>query len=381
MTKNVLFTTALLVFAVLIGCTESNPITSVDLVSPGEVRKVVFSPPSFDTTTSRIKNIGSSSQLFIGNSDGKSMMTLFRFKNIPDSIVVHDATLVLYGMDFKGDSGLTAEASLHKSTVEWEESEVTFETFGNAFDPVPMATTTIVASDSDTVRIALDTDLVESWADTNAANYGVLLRAPSAAFSKRFVSTENTTRQPRVEFNYTRIGRDDTTSASVIAEVDVTIFELTAQPPEGPLYIGNGLEHRVLFNFDISSIPANVTINNATLTLTIDRENSFFYPEPFNSTAGRLTEESNDPMLAAFDSTAFTSGPFTIVNGDSSELKINLSNMVQRWNSGADPNYGFVLISLRSAVDFSRVAFYSSQADSSLRPRLDVTYSIPDQDQ
>ncbi len=381
MIKNAFTTAALIAFAALIGCTESNPITSVELVSPGEVKHVVLSTPAFDTTAYQVKNIGSSSQLFVGNSNGMRMMSLFRFKNIPDSIVIHKAELVLVSIDFIGDSGATAQAGVHAVTADWVESEVTFENFAAAYDPVPMATTTIAAADSDTVRIELDAGLVESWADTTNDNFGVLFQADDAPFSMRFVSTENVSRQPRVEFSYTRIGREDTTQASVIAEVDASIFEVTALPPEGPLYLGNGLEYRTLLNFDISSIPERVTINNATLILTVDRENSFFYPENFNTTAARLTEQSGDPFLAAFDSTAYTGGPYTMVVPDSNELRINLSNMVQQWNAGDATNYGVLLLSLRSAVDFSRVAFYSSQADSTVRPKLDITYSTPSQDQ
>ena len=63
------------------------------------------------------------------------------------------------------------------------------------------------------------------------------------------------------------------------------------------------------------------------------------------------------------------------VSGDSAS--INITTIVQNWTSGKSENYGLLLKGSSEIYNLHQRAFFSTESDSLLRPRLEVYYTLP----
>ncbi len=130
---------------------------------------------------------------------------------------------------------------------------------------------------------------------------------------------------------------------------------------------------RSFLYFDISGIPEEATINRAVCTIHSD--SLLGWPSYVNDFGLNLSllevpfDGSSD--MAIYDDEILTAN----VNGDSANLLI--TNFVQAWSSQNKTNYGFLISGYTEDSDIYSQAFYSSEADSSLRPIMRVYYSLP----
>ncbi|MBN1892842.1 DNRLRE domain-containing protein, partial [bacterium] len=137
--------------------------------------------------------------------------------------------------------------------------------------------------------------------------------------------------------------------------------------------VANGYAVRTFLRFDsLSTLDSSATVNRALLTLHPDSSAGFRDGVSFNLYAYPLSGPFTDAAGAVFDSTSISLG--TPGEGGT---EINCTALVQEWIAGLRPNNGFLITGTLESVDPWLRLFYSSQADSSFRPSLEIFYSLP----
>ena len=137
----------------------------------------------------------------------------------------------------------------------------------------------------------------------------------------------------------------------------------------------NSADRRGLVKFDLTAIPSNAIITNATLYL-YEKSNktdqvTFIYRVTSNWTENTVTWQTWNLPGGDFDSSLsyFTFFP----DQNNCMLSINLTGLVQLWVNGTYPNYGLLLYSTGP----NHIISYVTKEDTtaSERPKLDVIYT------
>ncbi|MBN1657999.1 MAG: DNRLRE domain-containing protein [Anaerolineae bacterium] len=118
---------------------------------------------------------------------------------IPAGATINSATLSVYA-----DFARSYTVYVYRVTAPWEEMVVTWNNFGGAYDPVPVASFTPTAGGWNTVDV---TGLVEQWIGDVYPNYGFLLHQDQTPY-QRFYSSEwaDAILRPKLEVCYTPLG-------------------------------------------------------------------------------------------------------------------------------------------------------------------------------
>jgi hypothetical protein len=344
----------------------------------------IFQQAASDTFYYTSVNTGSSSSLYLGQYQGSESRILVLFSNLPDSGTVDSALVTLYTQRTIGSATHPATASVHAINRAWEESEITWESFGEGSIGEQIATMEISdeqpAADNDTTAIIfyLPPSRIQSWMDSSQAseNFGILLASfpPDTGYFIEFFSRESTSDEfkgPRMTIYITQ----DTTheTYNVYPTQDTFIANTRREPTSDRLFIANGIALRSMLSFNVDSIPDNATINRALLTLYSDTLLSFpDHRESFDVIVYPVTDGSWPIPAVPFDSTMGIAGS---VIEDSSVM--NLTPFVQGWTAGFTTNYGLLLIGWNERNDLHRRAFYSIATDSHRQPKLKIFYTLP----
>ena len=153
--------------------------------------------------------------------------------SIPAGIGILSGTLTLY-VDFIQAEDPPVVVFVHRITDPWDELTVTWDDFGSAYDPNPVASFEVSEPGLHQVDI---TDLVQGWVDEEYENYGLLLRQDEN-WAQSYFSSDHTdlSLRPSLEICYS----DDCVTAKRdgTAEVaDADIWNLHANDNYGDLYI------------------------------------------------------------------------------------------------------------------------------------------------
>lgn len=372
-------------FLVLTHCAkyEGNPV-GADLFQRndrGSEEYDVFQAATSDTFYHTHVPTGSSPYLYLGQNSGNQTKTLLLFSDLPDSGTVDSAIVTLHTHRILGPTVGSFTASVHIITGEWEESEITWESFetsgftGEEITTVEISADEISANnDSLAIVFSLPSSLVEAWMDTAVSpqNHGILITASSANFIVEFLSEDEDENSPSLTLHVTQDATQDTLVIS--PEEDTFIATTQLEPTSDRLFIANGTALRTLLFFNVvDSIPDDATINRALLTLYADTTQSFpDHAETFKILAHPVTDNSWPIPMVPYDSTKSLEGS---IEGDSA--LINVTPMVQEWTSRAEENNGLLLLGKDEKKNLLRRVFYSTTADSFLQPRLEIFYSLP----
>lgn len=135
---------------------------------------IAFNPAD---PTRAVANFGSTSTLAIGSVGLAQLAALVRFDlgAIPPGATLNSASLgLLQGTQVGGGT-----ASVHNVLAPWQGPTVTWTTFADAFDPVPVATF-LPSSVESPGPLAVDlTSSAQLWLAGDLPNYGVYLREPA----------------------------------------------------------------------------------------------------------------------------------------------------------------------------------------------------------
>ncbi|NIR51026.1 DNRLRE domain-containing protein, partial [candidate division KSB1 bacterium] len=173
---------------------------------------------------------------------------------------------------------------------------------------------------------------------------------------------------------------------SINANEDAYLPRKLAEPPHGPLYVDNVFSRQIVLKFDLSSIPRESTINQATLTLNVLGDLSIIKDNGVSQLTNGITiqlnrlakpfESPNDlkvDSLAASVSETITQSTTSIVIPNESFRDV-FRRLIQAWVSERAENHGFVIRTLTPGFDISRVAFRSSD-QSEFAPKLELDFT------
>jgi len=164
-------------------------------------------------------------------------------------------------------------------------------------------------------------------------------------------------------------------------EVPTDLFYSATWTCAGPTCLDRGL-----IKFDLSGIPANATITNATLSLYADNNASVGMsgqPTYGSNNAGwlqRVTSSwkyntvtwNTQPTTTATDEVVLSQSINTSEN-----YVLSVTQLVQDIINSKN-NYGFEILQQNESTPYQSLIFGSSiNSDSAIHPKLDICYSVP----
>jgi hypothetical protein len=377
----------------------------------------------------------------VGWKQKHAALLWFDLSPIPAGEVVTRATLQFYATGWSG-AGITLGAYAISRTVTLSESTWNQAQSGNLWGtPGCNNTATDRRSDPESTLTTADlgrwysldvTSLVRAWCNGSVANNGVLLRATSFTEQEfSFASNEHSTStwHPRLVVEY---GGSITPTPTVTATLTRTpsptpTLTRTATPdvppppmlsvtlqnglngysgaedtgiykydPDANYYgddtfrVGQKQQWAALLRFDLSSIPFNAIITQATLEIYSTGWSGTdvginAYAVLRSTTLSRATwnraQSGNLWALGGCEDTTSdrraTAESGTMTSGFGRWSVFPVSSVVQEWVSGSLGNSGFLLrapwLKYTNAISFAS----SEYSDATIRPRLVITYYIP----
>ncbi len=391
--------TGLLLLAGVIACSNDMPIQGFDLSNPGSrgvVDSTAIKDIDFEVTYSDsfIPTGSLSASLLLGSLNGIENRLLLRIDDIPDTVEVKKATLILVSNSVVGDQAKTSfQAFVHNVLDEWDEDTVTDANFSYNVDAAAIAAAEIVSASqvfdendslvAESVRFQFDergVELVNGWADTIDAvpNFGVLIDFDNSTFVKNFFNRGNVANHPTLELEVMKSTDLDTLVFPISA--DAFLAHQLAEPVTGPHYVDHLFGYHSIVKFDLSAIPRESTINRALMVLAVDRANTFITDTQFSIQVLRLLKPFTEPdsisLDFSFEATVGVSPTATTVTFPSDLTQPQFRRMVQDWVAGLVENNGIIIRSRTPGFSISRVAFFSTNQSSPDAPRLSIDYSI-----
>ncbi len=372
-------------------CKSDRPIDGFDMLlnqnQLGQVdtaRVVTSLEASFEDT---VTATGRSFALSLGAFNETEARILLRFGDIPDTVEIARATLLLDTSTLLSEGRTKSEfvARVRKVNSAWDEKTVNYSNF--AFDTtgtlasarIKSTVADFSASDSsfiEATRFEFDSeglDLVRRWADPASADtHGVLIDFDQSDFIKEFSSREGALIRPRLELVVSENGAVVDTIFS-IATADAYLVNRTASLQPGPLYVDNLFSEQSVIKFDLDNIPRESTINRASLILHVDQEKSVVKQNGFTFQMNRLN--AFDPATDAATADSVATPIFAVVGRDSSRVRLSVLNLVQFWVTNDFVNEGLLLRTTTPGRDVTRIAFHSRNTNPELAPRLEIEFS------
>ncbi|WP_223789392.1 DNRLRE domain-containing protein [Marinicella meishanensis] len=256
----------------------------------------------FETTTEPLSN-GAGQFLFAGRTNqlensARRAVLQFDLSFLPPGTTVNDvtfevtatrtitpsSTLNLHAMladwgeagsDASGEEG--AGTMAEPGDVTWTNAfheGAAWSSAGGDFDPLVLASEPITGLETLNFNSVAFTALVQSWIDTPANNFGVIIIGDefSAPSAYQLASRENSDNQPRLIIDYDL----PPTSVQFTPSKDNTLYETvdgsTSNGAGDRLFMGktnSNAIRRAVLEFDVTDIPATAVIESVALDLAI----------------------------------------------------------------------------------------------------------------
>ncbi len=333
---------------------------------------------------------GSSANLLLGKAGGYTSWILIRsklssFTHI-DSAKIKSINLTLYPMDSLaaiGDSTSQFMATANSINQTWDELNITWTDFNQNYQANPLVENVLV-SGMGTAPIYFKLDLTslihaDSTLDSSFINHGICLRGsdlPGSNLIRRFYSCDagESAKRPTLTLIFSYKSKLDTLYDTY--GYDAFVVKREAEIPDNPanLLIGKGLAYRSLLKFNLESIASNATINRVQFKLVFNADESFPGLESDrNVTVFPITQWTDDPAQVTIDSTS-AGIPSTL---EADTLTIELQSEIQDWVVQNITAEGLFVRAYNQGHDIARLALFGVQADSLLRPKLIIDYTLP----
>jgi len=135
----------------------------------------------------------------------------------------------------------------------------------------------------------------------------------------------------------------------------------------------------IFIKFDVSSIPSSANITDARIQL-------YFYTSPTNPTnllnlSTRLVTSDWSESIVTWNTKPSYSSQYsdkaTLTDGYG-WVTWDFAEGVQRWVNGSNTNYGIAIVPDIASANTDKRFYSSDHTNSSLRPILDINYTIPE---
>jgi len=251
-----------------------------------------------------------------------------------------------------------------------------------AFDPVPLtgpSGETERDINIERTAFALATGPVQGWIDGSSDPwpYGIAVnwsREPDTLGLIEMNAQDRGTDPPVL-----RVRFDDGTEAVFPVISD---YSITSYTGDGPAVVG-GVARRVFFEFGLEGVPDEAMLHYSALVVSVDAS------ESFGATVGELllgvsneffyylySPDSADPGSSGIlEGTGVATGSFS--PAVDSTIRIPLRQYMVDVLSGRRANTGLVLQSDLEAVRVQKAGLFSVSAGDSLRPYVEIVYSLP----
>ncbi|MCB2203428.1 DNRLRE domain-containing protein [bacterium] len=317
--------------------------------------------------------------LMIGTADGYESSAFIRWYQLSDTVGragrIVSASIKLFSLPGSiGDSTASMTLNVYEIQEFWNSFTFTSDSV-DMLDvaAVPSGSITATIGGADSVEIPLDSTLVRSWLEHMADGeftqvYGVKIDGANSNVLRPFQSSENAS-PPVLTVIMELNGELDTLRG---ASIDDTYGASGPEFPSGPdMTLHSGLTQRSRLFFDVSSIEGAPIVNYARLFLHIDRSrttshfsgvDSIIIYQNYDST---LNHRQGTGILTRIDD---TDENMIVAEG------VTLTRAVQDWVNGKG-NHGLLLVPYAENNELERLTIFGAEADSTRRPRLQVTYT------
>jgi len=389
MRKLFLLLVSVILISALFNCEKNKPLASgYQLIYGNNEGVIVDTVLVQDVGTERIYsekiNTSGSTELLLGRYEEYNSGIYLQFENLPDSVLIHSAELILHYKDriAPGDSSFwkvshqtcanafLADITLNDITIPFKDNDLLLKSF-------------IIYSDSlNEIKIGLDSNIVNQWIKEGSSikHHGIWIESFKADFMPIYHSRESNdiALMPKINLIYTitdSTGETRDTSDVYVSDDGFILLNSEQDLNLDPdlFYIGRGLAFRNLLKFNLDAFDTTTHVNRAILELTSNETYSIRNKSGIgNCAVNRLTEEWIDGNVSD-DQNSVTYNPST----SDSLLTFDITASIQGiFNKNYD-NFGFLIRSTSEGETISRVAFYTSKSDSLLQPKIYLYYTLP----
>lgn len=368
------------------GCENDPGDVGIIFVSPDDTSGVKYLDSQRDSiqmSSSSQKiliNAYGSVNLLVGRYQDYECKTVIRFFNLPPDFDSSEVSSAIFYMRnnkyyYEDNSGVTAFEMF--SMLEDKNFEtITLDSLTSmSVSTTPIGSFSGVVKDSQLVEVPLDNQTIEDWfnyaADTAypQKNYGMMIQPTNASSAiKGFFSFNNDVSViPYITVIKTKNGITDTITMNVNVSLSLSNAPASVISPDRML-VQNGISFRSSLNFDLSKLPNNVIINNATIDFVMDQDQSY------------ISENGSRTIVVGLINDTTNFGDTLFVNAfpsDSIRYSVSVNQIFQYWNSGVFPNLGVSLRGFFELQNIDKYSFYSpAVGDTTLRPRLRIYYTL-----
>jgi len=354
-----------------ISCSDSQKILDGDSFpyreNVGDIRNITTHVMQTESIPISVST-GYSPFLQLGAAEKYRAKILISFASIPDTFTVLESVLELKPIFIYGEGIQPFTVSVYDVISSWSEESVD----AISVDLEPVSTRDIYPDTAGFDTFSLPKELVQRWSDSPETNHGLLLDFEVATFMKEYESSDLGTNRTFLRVRIRTPGNIEETY-NMIPDNDIAILENSVEKIPSTVFIDKMAGYRIAMKFDVSSIPAEATINRAKLYLFMQTEESYNKRDMLDilrifSIESWPWDSKNLSYNTSFSKSAYL---------ETNEFDIIITPFVQQWVSNIIPNYGLVVLSTTEGENISRYAFYSSDIDSTRTPRLEIDYSLP----
>lgn len=381
---------ALIITGILLShCNDSPTDLGINFLAQDgvEVKKfdsMVDSLPQNSFDFKKVYILGNASHVLLGKTENATSHILLKFAFLlPDSIVteiksqtinVIDSYVTLTKNYSIGNSNGNFDYNVFKINEFWSSSTFTSDDFASlSVDNVDLSSNRTSLNDT-TYTFHLSSELTTSWlknyADTTlGVNYGILL-SPTDNTQKVLGFTAYNVSDIDVPILRVVVQKPGAYIDTLIGYITLDVSAVIGSVPDvgaENLAIQSSLTSEIQLDFDFTTLPKDIAINSAKLTLTIDTLQSKFGSDFENSLSVFLIADSTKDSLNKNYSYRLSRTGNTF-SGD-------ITNIIRAFNNNVD-NQGILIKSTQEFWGLEIFAIKGSNAsDIAERPRLEIIYS------
>jgi hypothetical protein len=356
------------------GCTDDPPNAVGSDVLPVNDG---FNILSYDTTASSsstyLNRIGGvSTVMMLGkyqDNEARSLLSFTIDSTLYPKSRIDSATLN-FRITYKYKDSLgTIGFEIHNMRTDFTPGTYTWDSLTtSSYSDTVLGTYTAAIQPGDTIlSVRLDTGAVRSWVNNKKSSLILLPTNASTMILGLATVNSNESYQPKLSIAY-HDSVDSTHVDSIFTMQRVSITNCALPSVTQHVFVQGSIAERGLMKFDVSGIPKNASVTQATLQLSLDTTISVL---GYSSDSSVIAEIALDDSAKPTEGGLYGKGTFQ----NSHTVTFSIASVVQQWVTNR-VNHGLVLRVLSEYVKFDRYSFYDATAPSSLKPKLSIKYSV-----
>ena len=388
--KIFILTSALI--SILVSCTDDITSIGKDLLSNKDIIDILFINSEEGAFEQQSKyytdslSLTTSSMLLLGKHDNVESTMLMKFLIfLPDSIkdAVNDGTLQVLNSTLEivpiytyADKSNYFDFNVHKINSAWNSLTFDKDSLENLnYDDIDLSSN---RNYTDTlISLDFDKELTQEWLNYSAAddqannNNGIYFNYEASSdkvvgFPAISYSEDNKLARLKIVVEVPG-SFTDTVEVEVTSDVHVVLGDLPVGNQEN-IFIQGGIVVRANLMMDVSQIPDNTIINQATLKLSYDESESLIGTKTSDSLGVAALSDYEANIL---DETL----PPTLMKREGSVYTGDITRFVQSWVSNQE-NYGLQIFLVNEITTVNKVALKgASPTDPNLKPYLEIIYT------